>query len=351
MEHVQKNIPFQYIDTKPSPNKNRKHAIVIGGLLAARVLADAFERVTIIERDHYPDTPSPRAGAPQSHHFHYLLQRGFLILSALFPTLTLDLKALGTLAVIPTTPPFVSIYAHKKVFNGPTNREVFFIEPVKIEWRLYRQLIRRPEIHIRTNWEVTELIATTTQEQAQIRVTGIQIRARGPEARIDRLNADLVVDASGRNSQLLIWLEERHFALPSEERIASGLGYATRYYKKPEHVNVAWYMMRVHSAAPHIPRSGALSTIMPGIWQVTVSGMAGNYPPTDEAGFRQWLRNLVSPDLYNVLQNAEPISPIRGFRLPKRFCTMPSHCCSRITQQKWSKQWLPVLSTDNLRVF
>jgi glycine/D-amino acid oxidase-like deaminating enzyme len=42
------------------------HAVVlgagIGGLLAARVLADAYERVTVVERDPLPETAESRRG-------------------------------------------------------------------------------------------------------------------------------------------------------------------------------------------------------------------------------------------------------------------------------------------------
>jgi 2-polyprenyl-6-methoxyphenol hydroxylase-like FAD-dependent oxidoreductase len=48
------------------------HAVVIGGsmagLLAARVLSEHFQHVTIIERDHLPDDAQPRKGVPQGRH-------------------------------------------------------------------------------------------------------------------------------------------------------------------------------------------------------------------------------------------------------------------------------------------
>jgi len=59
------------------------HAIVIGGsmagLLAARVLSDHFERVTIIERDQLIDDAEPRKGVPQGRHVHALLAGGTAI--------------------------------------------------------------------------------------------------------------------------------------------------------------------------------------------------------------------------------------------------------------------------------
>ena len=48
-----------------------RHAVVLGGslagLLAARVLADHFEHVTLIERDAYPETTETRRGIPQAN--------------------------------------------------------------------------------------------------------------------------------------------------------------------------------------------------------------------------------------------------------------------------------------------
>ncbi len=65
------------------------HAIVIGGSMAgmcvARILADHFERVTVVDRDHYPEGAFERAGVPQSRHVHVLLARGRLELENLFP--------------------------------------------------------------------------------------------------------------------------------------------------------------------------------------------------------------------------------------------------------------------------
>ena len=60
------------------------HAVVVGasmaGLLAARVLAGTYRRVTVIERDPLPDSGSQRKGVPQGRHAHGLLPRGAQIL-------------------------------------------------------------------------------------------------------------------------------------------------------------------------------------------------------------------------------------------------------------------------------
>ena len=70
-------------------NPNGSHAVVLGGslagLLAARILADHFDKVTILERDGYLETTEVRKGIPQANHVHGLLLRGRQVLEAWVP--------------------------------------------------------------------------------------------------------------------------------------------------------------------------------------------------------------------------------------------------------------------------
>src|SRR5450432_3278633 len=76
-----------------------KSAIVIGGsmagLLAARVLTDHFDEVTIIDRDQFPEAPDHRRGVPQSRHTHGLLASGRQVLERLFPGLSQEMLEAG----------------------------------------------------------------------------------------------------------------------------------------------------------------------------------------------------------------------------------------------------------------
>ena len=76
-----------------------KRAIVIGasmgGLLAARVLADYYDEVTVVERDALPDGYEPRKGVPQGRHAHGLLARGREVLEQLFPGFTEEVVSQG----------------------------------------------------------------------------------------------------------------------------------------------------------------------------------------------------------------------------------------------------------------
>ena len=78
-----------------------KRAIVIGGsvggLLAARVLADHCEQVTIVDRDRFPAVGEQRRGVPQGRHTHGLLAGGRRVLDELFPGISDTLIARGAL--------------------------------------------------------------------------------------------------------------------------------------------------------------------------------------------------------------------------------------------------------------
>lgn len=75
------------------------HAVVLGasvaGLLAARVLAEFYESVIVVERDELPDAAANRKGVPQGRHAHGLLDRGSLVLADLFPGFEDELVAAG----------------------------------------------------------------------------------------------------------------------------------------------------------------------------------------------------------------------------------------------------------------
>ncbi|MFI8519931.1 FAD-dependent oxidoreductase [Streptomyces sp. NPDC085481] len=82
----------------------RKHlpwgrAVVIGGsyagLVTARVLADFFDEVVLLERDPVDERTGSHPGAPQGYHAHAMLAKGGEVLEKLFPGLREELRAAG----------------------------------------------------------------------------------------------------------------------------------------------------------------------------------------------------------------------------------------------------------------
>src|SRR5271168_2148496 len=82
-----------------TPPNSRQHAVVLGagmaGLLAARVLSEFYNTVTIVERDELPQLPVQRKGIPQGLHVHAFMSRGSHVLGQLFPGLLDELVDAG----------------------------------------------------------------------------------------------------------------------------------------------------------------------------------------------------------------------------------------------------------------
>jgi 2-polyprenyl-6-methoxyphenol hydroxylase-like FAD-dependent oxidoreductase len=82
--------------------QKRDRAIVIGGsmggLLAARVLADHYQKVTVVERDEFPPIGTQRRGVPQGRHTHGLLASGRDVIERLFPGISNELVAASAVA-------------------------------------------------------------------------------------------------------------------------------------------------------------------------------------------------------------------------------------------------------------
>lgn len=307
------------MNTQPgttAPKNVGSHALVIGGsmggLLAARVLSDYFEQVTIVDRDIFPTTPDHRKGVPQSHHAHALLASGHYVINHLFPGIMDDLRTDGALSVSDVVS-FVFVTAAGKLPALRQPGEFIAFSRYLLEWHVRDRLSQQPGIRIVPNTEVISLLSTPDHA----RVTGVQIRERGQVDSTDVLSADLVVDASGRHSQASQWLVELGYQAPPEEIINSGLGYASRFYARPENFPSEWQGLIINGRPPHNARAGLILPVDNGRWHVSLGGFAGHFPPTDEEGFLQWAHDLPDPSIYEALRVAQPLSPIRGYRTPE----------------------------------
>jgi 2-polyprenyl-6-methoxyphenol hydroxylase-like FAD-dependent oxidoreductase len=99
-----------------------------------------------------------------------------------------------------------------------------------MEWHVRNRVSKLPEVCIITDTEVSGLLAA----QDGTRVIGIQVSKRGQRGSTTTLHADLIVDASGRNSQAPRWLVELGYEVPSVETINSNLRHSSRFYAKPD---------------------------------------------------------------------------------------------------------------------
>lgn len=290
------------------------HAVVIGGsmagLLAARVLADHFEQVTVVERDHFPEEPTPRKGVPQARHIHILLVRGQRILSRFFPNLEEEMAAAGA------APVNWSLDAAMLLATGWSPRyESDLVSYVcsrdLLDWLIRCRLAQNQRVHFLLGRQVSGLLSTANGQ----RVTGVTLRPVGAMAADQsRLEADLVIDASGRASRLPQWLEALGYASPPETVVNAYLGYASRWYERPAGFSDDWKAILVMARSPHLPRGGGILPAEGGRWLVTLAGYGSDYPPTDEEGFMAFAQRLATPAIYDALRAARPLSSISGYQ-------------------------------------
>jgi 2-polyprenyl-6-methoxyphenol hydroxylase-like FAD-dependent oxidoreductase len=291
-----------------------KQAVVIGGgiagLLNGRILADHFEQVTVVERDALPEGAELRKGIPQARHIHILLARGQVILERLFPGLGDSLVAAGAtrLDLMADT---VFVGARGRLPRFPSPIQVRMCSRELLEWNIRCRVAALPNVRIMAEREVTGLLA----DSARSRVAGVRLSPRpGSADGPAELEADLVVDASGRSSRAVGYLEELGYERPRETVVNSFLGYSSRWYHLPEERRPDWKAVLITARPPRQPRGGGAFLLENNRWLLTLAGTARDYPPTEESAFRAFMASLPDPLLNETFGDAEPLSPIAGYR-------------------------------------
>jgi 2-polyprenyl-6-methoxyphenol hydroxylase-like FAD-dependent oxidoreductase len=289
-------------------------AVVLGasmaGLLAARVLADAYSRVTVVDRDELPEASTHRRGVPHGRHIHGLLARGQQALEELLPGLTAELIAQGVPAgdMLADTRLYLSGHRLRQAHAGLV---VLCASRPLLEGHVRARVraIRNVQLLDRC-----DILGLTADPDAR-RLTGARVLRRADSSAEQVLGADLVVDATGRGARTPIWLQALGYARPETEQVRVGLGYATRTYRLPPDA-LDGDLAVLQAATPEHPRTGALQRLEGGRWMLTLGGMLGDHPPTDPGGFLAFARTLRFPDIHEAVRDAEPLDDPVAFRFP-----------------------------------
>jgi 2-polyprenyl-6-methoxyphenol hydroxylase-like FAD-dependent oxidoreductase len=290
------------------------HALVVGagmaGLAAAQALSRHVERVTLIERDDLPDRPTSRAGVPQGRHAPALQPGGLAALERLVPGFGADLVAAGAVPIgLPADLLWLTPAGWMTRFPS-CDRHVFMSASRElIEWTFRRRVLEAPQVVVRSGLEVRGL------EVDRGRVRGVAVRSRragaeGPEVTIE---ADLVVDASGRRSPAPAWLAAHGVAPPDETTVDTRIAYASRVYRRTAGDTPGWKGALIQAAPPGAPRAGVLQPLEGSRWLLTLTSSGDDEPPTDEVGFLAFAHTLRSLDVARVVARAEPLGPIAGY--------------------------------------
>ncbi|MDB5054451.1 MAG: monooxygenase FAD-binding protein [Bacilli bacterium] len=289
--------------------KLHKHAIVIGGsmsgMLAAKVLSGHFEKVTILEKDNIPEHPVYRKGVPHDRQAHIMNMKGEMIISKYFPgfyeEINKEIFKFGTKDLCFFHYGSWKLRCKTKVTNH-------FMSRPFLEHHIRRRLLQLSNIFFMQKYEVNELIIDRKKNE----VLGVLLKNQ--QGAFEKLHADLVIDASGRNTKVPGWLESEGYPKINEEKLEIDIGYSSQVFPRSQEYDFS--VMSIYPKAPNGTKMGVIYPIEGNRWLVGIVGLLGNYPAHTNEGFLEFVKSLDRPDIYNIIRNQSPLSSVSTHRFP-----------------------------------
>ena len=297
------------MNTQPQPKRVGESAVVIGasmaGLCAACVLADRFEHVTVLDRDHLPEHSTWRQQVPQGRHPHLLLAAGARLLEDWCPGIIDELYAGGAVELDLTA----DLYWHQgggvarrptSSLAGPSMSRPF------LEWTIRQRLASHPAITIRGDTAVEGLELDPTRHPRRRRAT------------------------RGRRSGPLRPRRRRHRTpgpqpeLARRARLPRTQGGPRRGRHPLPHPGAAtdraatardWKMAGVIDD-PAAKRLAMALPIEGDRWLVVFGGVHGETAPADDSQRLTYAKTLPSPVIADILEASEPLSEPVTHRFP-----------------------------------
>lgn len=296
---------------QPNGATGTTRAVILGGslagTLAAAALAPHFVEILILERDkELPDTAAPRPRLPQAAHAHMLWSGGADAIEALLPgTTDRWLKAGAHRVPIPNG--MVSYSAAGWFRRWTETHYLIGASRDLVDWGIRTAALAIPNVSVRTGTTVTSLVGSAST------VRGVHVRNEDCEDGEDGvIDADLVIDATGRGSKVLEWLKQLGAPTVSETVVDAGVRYASRRYRAPQGAESDWPVIHIQ-ADPREGKPGQVVSIIPiedGQWHVSLSGTRGGEPSSDENLFEEFAGGVRHPLAAEFLARAEPISDV-----------------------------------------
>jgi 2-polyprenyl-6-methoxyphenol hydroxylase-like FAD-dependent oxidoreductase len=295
-------------------HKLGQRAVVIGagmgGLSAAGALAKYFEHVEILERDRLTGSAASRSGTAQDRHPHGLLAGGLRALDQIFPGYKRDLAAAGAVPVS-----FAREVQFERPDVGALPKRDFGISVLCATRPLIELVLRRR----------TEAVANITLRPAS-RVTGIVPAAGGDGVRgirfvngsggSETLDADLVVDASGRGAPTLTVLDALGWDRPPTTEVGVDISYATAVVEIPPNATTEWKAVLTLPDPPHLALHAIIVPIEGGRWITAIADHSATTWMETWDALLEASRSLITPTVYKALRYAEPPEGIRHYRFP-----------------------------------
>jgi 2-polyprenyl-6-methoxyphenol hydroxylase-like FAD-dependent oxidoreductase len=298
--------------------KPGKQAVVMGasisGLLAARVLTDFYESVTVVDRDGLPQRPQHRRGVPQGTHGHLLLARCPWILRELFPGFLDELLAEGApvWADGDLSKVDLSFGGHRLVRTGrlrcPEEYVQYYPSRPLLEHALRQRVRAIPNVTILDRRDAVGLVATIDGA----RVVGV--RVADEDGRESTLTAGLVVDATGRGSRTPVFLEKLGYGRPRENEVVVRVAYASQMLKIPTGMLSTRLVGRLPE--PGRPAGFVLVRNENNDWVLTLAAIAGHEPPREYAEMLDFVAQLAPADVVAAVRAGQPVGQTTRYRIP-----------------------------------
>jgi uncharacterized protein (TIGR02246 family) len=286
-------------------------AVILGagmaGLLTARVLSEFYGSVTVVERDVLPDHPDQRKGVPQGRHLHNFYSRGTQLIDELFPGILDELVAAG--AVVDDGDDLSRLYVRVAGYElNPTGKltdprplAAYQASRPFVEFHLRRRVAAFANVTILDNHEAIEpVIAADT-------VTGARIINHDNDI-TTTVDADLVVDATGRAARTRAFLDSHGFGPPPEDRVPPTWGYSSQLmHIAPGRITERMAFVSQGNTAP-----GALLVAYEhDTWMLAISRpFACGTPPTNFTEMLAAAVQILPAAFMTVLRDATPIGEI-----------------------------------------
>src|ERR1700744_688023 len=294
-------------------------AVVLGasiaGLLAARVLADFYDTVRVVEREVLPDQPVTRRSVPQGALPHILSARGMQIMGELFPGLPDELVAGGARAWNDgdLTRLSMSFSGYRFQTSGtipnPESVVVYYAHRRFLEWTLRRRVLAIPNVEMLQGYDAVRLTSNLRRDL----VTGVVIAQRKSGAETT-VSADVVVDATGRGSRTPVFLEQLGYDRPREDELKVHVTYAGLGVRLP--AGTLREFITLVGPVPSRPRGFAMFAGEDDTYMLAMQTVAGHKVPTDYASLLDSLNEMAPPHVLAALSRAEPLSDVIQYRFP-----------------------------------
>ncbi|MER7233905.1 FAD-dependent monooxygenase [Streptomyces olivaceus] len=287
-----------------------RRAVVVGaglaGMLAAAVLSDAgVAEVLVVDRDALPDGPRQRRGLPQGRHAHLLMTGGLSAMEEIVPGVSLRERLLAAGAhEISLSSGMLALTSEGWLRRwrraGPV---MLTCTRALVDWTVRAAVLEHTRVSIRRG-------AVTGLTGSAGRVRGVRVSGPGGE---EVLDADLVVDASGRGTRIVGWLDGLGLSgVRSRTRtVDSGLVNASRMYRVP--AGAERFPLTIVQSNPYVSRPGRSAMVMPvegDRWLVSCGGTRGGEPPADPEGFLRYTLGLPDPIVGRLVSGAEPLTDV-----------------------------------------